>query len=241
MRIVITAIGLLLGSFYIIPYHFYLKKLFKTNPELSWKKAHKVVYTFFKMELGISRGKLDIRGIENIPKDTPSLFVGNHRSYFDIISSLIAINQPLGFISKKEMNKIPILNLYMRDMGTLFLDRDDIRQGLATINQGAEFMKQGHSMVLFPEGHRNQTDELLPFKEGGYKMADKSGCPIVPFAITGSEFLFEKKPAGPLKKRKIIIEFGEPIYTSKYSLKERKEIVSTIPDRILAMRKTHRL
>ena len=82
----------------------------------------------------------------------------------------------------------------MRDIGCLFLDREDIKQGLSVIKQGTEYMKQGHSMVVFPEGTRNQTDTLLPFREGGYKMAEKSKSPIVPVSICRSDLMLESAP-----------------------------------------------
>ena len=138
------------------------------------------------------------------------------------------------------MKKVPLLRLYMRDMGSLFLERDNIKQGLETINKGAEYLKQGHSMILFPEGHRNQTDNLLPFREGGYKMADKSGCPIVPFTITGSEMLKESAPGKKISKAHVVIEYGKPIYPNDYQGKARKEKYKEIPEIITAMRASHK-
>ena len=139
------------------------------------------------------------------------------------------------------MRKIPLLPLYMDDIGCLFLDRNDIKQGLEIIKQGAEFMKMGHSMILFPEGTRNQSDELLPFKEGGYKMAEKSKSPIVPVAITGSDLLLESAPNKRIKSHNVIIEFGKPFYPADLSPKDRKAKYAEIPSIIEGMKSTHQL
>ncbi len=231
---------LALALIFSVPYHFYLKQLAKKDQSKAWKKARKYVAGFFKAELVVSGVKTTILGKENIPEG-PCLFVGNHRSYFDILIYHNYCGKEAGFMAKKELLKVPLLGLYMDDMGCLFLDRNDIKQGLQTINQGADYMKQGHSIILFPEGHRNQKDELLPFKEGGYKMAEKAKCPIVPVAITGSDLFLEASPKGRLMGGKAILEFGEPFYPSEMTPKERKQKYAEMPDIIKGMRDKHRL
>lgn len=241
MKTVGVGIVLMLALFFSLPYHYYLRGLWKRNPEKAWKKSRKYVSGFFRLELKLSGCHVEVRGRENIPTDTPVLFVGNHRSYFDILVYHESIGTPVGFIAKKEMRKIPLLPLYMDDIGCLFLDRNDIRQGMETIRQGTEFMKLGHSMVLFPEGTRNQTDTLLPFKEGGYKMAEKSKAPIVPVAISGSDLLLESAPKRHIRSHKVIIEFGRPFYPADIAPKERKLKYAELPEIITQMRSTHKL
>lgn len=241
MKTIGVGIVLMIALFFSLPYHLYLKNLWKKNPEKSWKKSRKYVSGFFRLELKLSGCKVTVRGKENIPTDTPVLYVGNHRSYFDILIYHESIGTPVGFIAKKEMEKIPLLPLYMNDIGCLFLDRNDIKQGMETIKQGAEFMKMGHSMVLFPEGTRNQTDTLLPFKEGGYKMAEKAKCPIVPVAVSGSDLLLESAPKKRIKSHDVIIEFGKPFYPADMPPKERKAKYAELPEMIQGMRDTHHL
>lgn len=234
-------IVLMVALFFSLPYHLYMRLLWKKNPEKSWNKGRKYVSGFFKTELKISGCKITAIGKENIPADTPCLFVSNHRSYFDILITHETIGKPAGFIAKKELRKVPLLPLYMDDIGCLFIDRDDIKQSLQVINQGAEFMKMGHSMILFPEGHRNQGNEFLPFKEGGYKMAEKSKCPIVPVAISGSDLLLESAPDKKIHGSEVIIEFGEPFYPSELSPKERKAKYALLPSIIQSMRDKHKI
>jgi 1-acyl-sn-glycerol-3-phosphate acyltransferase len=241
LKTIAVAIVLIIALFFCLPYHLYLKNLLKKDAAKSWEKARRFVSGFFRLELKLSGCKITVKGAENIPADGPVLFVGNHRSYFDILIYHETIKKPAGFIAKKEIRKFPLLPLYMDDIGCIFLDRNDLKQGLATINLGAEYMKQGHSMILFPEGHRNQTDELLPFKEGGYKMAEKSKSPIVPVAISGSDLLLESAPKKGVHKHDVIIEFGEPFYPAEMPPKERKAKYAELPGIIMDMKNTHHI
>lgn len=236
MKTFFVGFVLLTALFFCLPYHLYLKSLAKKNPERAWKKARKFVSGFFKTELLLSGCKITVLGKENIPEDVPCLFVGNHRSYFDILITHESIGKPAGFVAKSEMKKVPLLPLYMDDIGCLFLDRNDIKQGLKTINEGAEYMKQGHSMILFPEGHRNQNEELLPFKEGGYKMAEKSKCAIVPMAISGSDLLLESAPKKHIRGHEVVIEFAPAFNPAELAPKERKEKYAQLPNLIQEMR-----
>lgn len=235
MKTLGVGIVLMVALFFCLPYHLYMKQLWKKNPEKSWEKARRFVSGFFRFELKLSGCKVNVIGKENIPQDGPVLFVGNHRSYFDILIYHEAIGKPLGFLAKKEMEKIPLLPLYMRDIGCLFLDREDIKQGLSVIKQGTEYMKQGHSMVVFPEGTRNQTDTLLPFREGGYKMAEKSKSPIVLVSICRSDLMLESAPKKRIHSHSVTIEFGKPIYPCELPPKERKERYAEFPQLIQDM------
>ena len=123
----------------------------------------------------------------------------------------------------------------MKDIGCLFLDRNDIKQGMETIKSGTEYLKQGHSMVLFPEGARNQKDTMLPFKEGGYRMAEKAGVPIVPMAIIGSDRILESAPGKGVHKGNITVVYGKPFTPSDIPLKERKAKYQELPDIIQAL------
>lgn len=241
MKTILVYLVLAIALFFCLPYHLYMRKLWKKDPEKSWFKGMKFVSGFFRFELFLSGCKPTVIGHEKIPNDVPVLFVGNHRSYFDILIYHEAIKRPLGYIAKKEMEKIPLLSLYMEDIGCLFIDRNDIKQGLEIINKGAEYLKMGHNMVLFPEGTRNQKDELLPFREGGYKMAEKAKCPIVPVAISGSDLLLESAPKRLIRSSKVIVEFGDPIYPSEMPPKERKAKLATLPDIIQGMRNNHKI
>lgn len=239
MRTIILLILLMIGLFLGLPYHLYMGKVRKTNPHKAWEMARKYVSGYFRAGLFVCRAKIKVLGKENIPEEA-ALFVGNHRSYFDILISHEAIGKPAGFVAKKEMLKVGLLALYMKDISCLFLDRKDIKQGLETMNKGGELLKQGHNMILFPEGTRSQKPEMLPFKEGGFKMAEKAKCPIVPFAITNSDLLLESRPKKRrFKKVNVTIEFGKPFYPTEMPPKERKAMYAQLPGIIQGMRDNH--
>ncbi len=161
-------------------------------------------------------------GEENIPKDTAVLFVGNHRSYFDIILQGTRFTRPTAFIAKKEFGKVPIFGLWIRNIHCLLLDRNDLKQGMKTILTAIDYIKEGRSVFVYPEGTRNRTEELLlPFKEGSLKIATKTDCPIIPVAISGSSAVFEDQ-FPRLKRARVIVRYGSPIRPSALSKEELK-------------------
>ena len=150
--------------------------------------------------------------------------MGNHRSYFDILVGYVTVPGLTGFVAKKEMLKIPLLRTWMQRVNCLFLDRVDIKEGLKTILEGIEKVKSGVSIWIFPEGTRNENQELtqlLPFHEGSLKIAQKSGCPVIPVAITGTAEIFEQHLPF-VKPSHVCIRYGEPIYIKELPAEKRK-------------------
>lgn len=178
----------------------------------------------FGVILSCSGVKTTVIGEENIP-DEPVLYIGNHRSYFDIPLLYTRCKRLTGFVSKKEMLKFPLLPKYMRRVYCLFLDRENPREGLKTILQAIEYVKQGVSITIFPEGTRNDGEELsmLPFHEGSFKIATKTGCAIIPVSINNSVDLFENH-VPRLKPAHVIIEYGKPIYPKDLDKETAKHI-----------------
>lgn len=208
----------------------------KKNPDLKDRVSMRMIQWIFGVLLFISGTKVKAEGLENIPKDKAVLYVGNHRSYFDIISSYRLLPGITGYVAKKEMNKVPLLRLWMRYIRCLFLDRSNVKEGLKTILAGAEEIKNGHSMWIFPEGTRNRGEEgtLLDFKEGSLKMADKAGCPVVPVAIAHSADVWENHfPA--IRPATITIRFGEPIDLKSLSREQKRLAGAYTREKIQAM------
>jgi len=142
--------------------------------------------------LKLSGNTVTVNGLENIPKDRAVLFVANHQSNFDIPILLGHIDKPKAFIAKIELEKFPILNTWMSLMECVFMDRDNIRQSAKSIGKGIKSLKNGYSMVVFPEGTRTDDGILLEFKPGALKLATKSGVPVVPVTINGSKSIMKK-------------------------------------------------
>ena len=170
--------------------------------------------------------KITVIGEENVPKDTPVLYIGNHRSYFDILLTYSRCPIRTGYIAKKEMEKIPLLSTWMRYLHCLFLDRKDIKQGLKTILTAVDKVKSGISICIFPEGTRNRNkDELdmLPFHEGSFKIATKANCPIIPIAISNSANIFEAH-FPKISPAKVVVEYGKPIYPDELSKEDKRHV-----------------
>ncbi|MGN0299706.1 MAG: lysophospholipid acyltransferase family protein [Lachnospiraceae bacterium] len=170
------------------------------------------VQWIFKVLLFIAGVKVEVKGLEHVPDDQAVLYIGNHRSYFDIVTTYCYVKGLCGFMAKKEMEKIPLLSNWMRHLYCLFLDRDNVKEGLKTILTAIEQVKAGISIFIFPEGTRSQLDnyEMLPFREGSLKIAEKTGCPVIPVAIKGTAEILENHFPS-IKPSHVTIQFGEPI------------------------------
>jgi 1-acyl-sn-glycerol-3-phosphate acyltransferase len=116
----------------------------------------------------------------------------------------------------------------MKNINCVFIDRDNIKDGLKAIVNSIDLVKRGISICIFPEGTRNRTDkDMLPFKEGSLKIAAKSGCPIVPMTINNSEMVFENHFPW-VKKAHVIVEYGKPIYVDQLSKQEQKSLAPLV-------------
>lgn len=220
--VVILLLGFLVFSIPLLIGEWLLAKVSKKRQQ---EHSLKMVQAEFRMLLRIAGAEITVKGRENIP-DCAVLYVGNHRSYFDILTGYVTVPGLTGFVAKKEMLRYPVLSNWMRDVNCLFLDRQDIKAGLKTILEGIDKVKHGISIWIFPEGTRNRRVdplEMLPFKEGSMKIAEKSGCPVVPVAITGTSEIFEQHIPF-MKPSKVTIEFGKPFYVKELSQEERKHV-----------------
>jgi 1-acyl-sn-glycerol-3-phosphate acyltransferase len=180
------------------------------------------------MVIRLSGTKVIALGEDHIPQDTAVLYVGNHRSFYDIILTYVRVPRLTGYVAKKEMLKVPLLKDWMRNLHCLFLDRQNIREGLKTILKGVELVKSGISICIFPEGTRNKTaDTFLPFHEGSLKIAEKGKVPIIPMTIVNSAGVFEDH-FPKIKKATVVIEYGEPIYMDSLPKEERKNLGSRV-------------
>jgi 1-acyl-sn-glycerol-3-phosphate acyltransferase len=211
MRLIITSIFLL--TFFILSIPLFLMEwiIGKFNRHAMVANSQAIVAAAFRVILFLSGVKTTVIGKENIPKNEAVLYVANHRSYFDVPVAYASLPTLTGFIAKKEIGKIPFLRTWMRFLQCIFLDRDNIREGLKVVLKGIEQIKEGYSIFISPEGTRNHNDEMLPFKEGSLKMAEKTGCAIIPVAISNSDEIFENHVPW-IKATHVVIEYGKPIY-----------------------------
>ena len=234
IRFTAIILFLLLFSIVSLPMYLVVYIIGRINPKKKVTFAQDFVVKGFRIVLKLSGTVLNVEGQELVPEGTPVLYVANHRSYYDIVTCYTLVKNNTGFIAKKEMEKIPCISRWMGYINCQFLDRESVREGLKTILSCIDLVKSGTSIFLFPEGTRNLGGEMLPFKEGGFKIATKTGCPIVPVAIKNTENIFETH-IPKVKKQTVSVRFGEPIYTSQLSPAEKKFIGKTVQEQIQTM------
>ena len=185
--------------------------------------------------LTVTGVQLVVEGLENIPKDTPCVFVGNHRSYYDIPLLLAGLDAPHGILAKEELGKIPLLSRWMKLLGCVFVKRDDVRASVKALNDATAIVESGKSFVIFPEGTRYKGEEggAGEFKNGAFRIAVKTEAPVVPVAISGARALFEahgnRAVPGPVHIRVL-----PPIRTAGMSKAEQKQLPDAVRQTILA-------
>jgi 1-acyl-sn-glycerol-3-phosphate acyltransferase len=229
----ITLIGIYLFFFFLAGLFWTprLNYLRKKNPREFYCISNIIVRRNFSRVLWIAGVKCIVNGQQNIPDET-CLYVSNHRSYFDILTTHVTINRPVGYVAKSEMLRIPFLSQWMRNIGCLFIDRTDPKAALKTITAGANMLKQGFvSLYIFPEGTRGHGEDMAPFKKGSFKMAEKSNVPIVPIGIVNSDNILENNGAfRKVRAKKVYINIGKPIYLDRLSPEHKKQINSYVQD-----------
>lgn len=153
------------------------------NSTTTWGKG---IMKKFKVDLKVT-------GLENVP-DGPVLFVSNHQGYADIPVFCAAIpGKQIGFVAKNTLGKIPVFGEWIYDIRSVFIERDDARSSLKTMEEGAEFLKKGFSLVIYPEGTRSRGPVPGEFKKGALRLGIKAEVPIVPVTLNGSYHLYEEK------------------------------------------------
>lgn len=223
MRSILVAIFLVFYTIFTIPMSIVEWFVGKVSPGKCPVIAQKCVVKGFKIILRISGVKLTVKGKENILKDEAALYVFNHRGFFDILVGYVTAPMRTAFVSKYELLKVPMISWWMKRMNCLFLNREDIKQGMKTILEGIELLKNGTSIYIAPEGTRSKNDEVHKFHEASFKLADKSKRPIVPVCINNTDELLEKHVPW-IHGGHVIIEYCEPIYMSDMDRNEKKHI-----------------
>ncbi|MDO4960293.1 MAG: lysophospholipid acyltransferase family protein [Eubacteriales bacterium] len=213
--------ALFVGLFFLCFFTFFIPVLLalfivkQFNERAALKAAYAVVKVFLRFELFVAGTTLIVEGRDNIPDDEAVLFVGNHRSYFDALATYVSMKQPTAFIAKIQLSKIPVMGQWMHMIGCLFMNRENVREGLKTINAAAEDIRQGIPVFIFPEGTRNRNEDQdipMDFKEGSLKIAQKTNCSIIPVAIKDTEKIYEAhKPKIRVTRETVRVRFMEPV------------------------------
>ncbi|MEN2768223.1 lysophospholipid acyltransferase family protein [Ornithinibacillus xuwenensis] len=222
--IYLYAIILVIGSIF---------KLQKSKKLAKQPSNEEIRKTIFETPQRVSQKVLErtgtdvhVTGREKIPEG-PVLYVANHQGLFDILAFLGYLGKPIGFIAKKEINKLPIISTWMGLLHCVFIDRQDRRQSVNAINQGIKNLKNGNSLVIFPEGTRSRGSELHPFKPGSLRLATKANVPIVPVTIDGTYKMLEEGK-GRVKGSTIHMTIHHPIMPETYQELKSSDLAEKI-------------
>jgi 1-acyl-sn-glycerol-3-phosphate acyltransferase len=178
-----------------------------------------------------------IRNEQNILKDRAAVYAVNHASNVEppiLYVALRSLFPRLRILYKAELRKLPVLVRAFDMAGFVPLERGNRGQSLPAIEQAAAALREGNSFLMFPEGTRSRTGELLPFKKGGFIMALRGQAPVVPVAIKGARDAM-RKGSLIIRPVRIIVSFGAPIATAGLTLEDRDELIATVRKAVAAL------
>lgn len=193
-------------------------------------KTKKRLVTFLsknwaRMVVMLTGSRVVVEGAENFPKDKAFCVVSNHQGDFDIPVIMSIVPDCIAFVAKKELKKLPIIGWWMTSIGVVFLDRSSNRKAVTTFNTAAQKIKNGHPMVIFPEGTRSKSDHISTFKKGSLKLAMKAESLIVPITLDGTYKLLEANRGPIVKGHSIRVVVHPPVALAELS-KEQKEALA---------------
>ena len=175
-----------------------------------------------------------VAGRENVP-DAAVVFCSNHESNVDPPLLVRALHPQLHVLYKAELHKFPLMGTLFDIGGFVPIDRGDRDKALASIARGAAALRSGLSFLIFPEGTRSRTGDLLPFKKGGFIMALEAQVPIVPVAIQGGRAAMRKGSAW-VHPVKVSVRIGKPIPTAGLTLDDRDELIARVRTAVAELR-----
>lgn len=234
LRMLLVGIFLVIYLIFSIPVLIIESIIRKINKRAADISSLRIVGWGFKCISVLSGVKLTVTGEENVPKDRPVLYIANHLSFFDVILTYSRVPDLTCYISKESIFKVPVLGEWMKRLYCLSLDRSDTRQGLKVILTAIDYIKEGISVFIFPEGTRSKDGTLGEFHAGSFKVATKTGCPIIPVAIKGTSAVLEDH-LPLIKSSAVSITYGEPIDPAALTPDEKKHIADYTRNRIADM------
>lgn len=156
--------------------------------------------------------RVNYQGLENLPQKGGVILAPNHESMFDILV-MAGVPYDTSWLSKEEVGKLPFIGMAMRAMGCYFVKRNRSEHDFNVLSEVEEGLKQGRSVIIFPEGSRTRTGALLPFKKGAFRVAKQTGAPIIPIALTGTRQIAQPGEL-PTRGHRVIARFGKPFYVA---------------------------
>jgi 1-acyl-sn-glycerol-3-phosphate acyltransferase len=198
----------------------------------SENRIHKIANLWAKILLLISNTKVAVIGTENVLHGKPQIFMANHQSDFDILIVLGHIPGQFRWIAKNELFNIPIFGAAMKTAGYIEIDRNNHEKAMQSMDEAALRIREGKSVMTFPEGTRSRDGEIKPFKQGTFYLAIKSGVPIIPISIIGSGQIMPKRSL-KITPGKVKLVIGKAIEVNDYSVENRYELINNVRNTII--------
>jgi 1-acyl-sn-glycerol-3-phosphate acyltransferase len=179
--------------------------------------------------------RLRVEGLENVDFSAPHFFVANHQSLLDVCALFAALPTALHFVIKRELARVPFLGWYARAMGMIFVDRSARSEAYASIRRTGGLVREGRSVMAFPEGTRSRDGSVGPFKHGVFVTAIEAGIPVVPVAIEGTGGIlpphgFRARPG------RIVVRVGTPIETAGLAVAGRAALADRARQAVIALK-----
>ncbi len=198
----------------------------------SENRIHKIANLWAKILLLISNTKVEVIGKENILQGKPQIFMANHQSDFDILIVLGHVPGQFRWIAKKELFNIPIFGAAMKTAGYIEIDRNNHERAMQSMDEAALRIREGKSVMTFPEGTRSRDGEIKSFKQGTFHLAIKSGVPIIPVSIIGSGQIMPKRSL-KITPGKVKLVIGKPVEVKNYTTENRHELINDVRNIII--------
>jgi 1-acyl-sn-glycerol-3-phosphate acyltransferase len=167
---------------------------------------------------GLARGwgmRVHAHGVENVDPRGTYVFMANHLSHVDIVALFVALPMDVGFLAKKELRKVPFLGQAMVAGGHVFIDRGRHDRAVQALDEAAEQVAAGASIVVFPEGTRGHEERVQPFKKGGFHLARKAQVPVVPIGLRGTRSVMARNDL-VIRPGDVHVHIGAPMVPSDY-------------------------
>ncbi len=188
---------------------------------------HKIASIWAKSILLASGVNVKVRGFSNINPDRSYIFMVNHQSFYDIPVLLAHLRVQFRWLAKEELFRIPIFGHAMKGASYISIDRSNRKSAFESLRRAAETIRNGASVLIFPEGTRSGDGNISPFKKGGFVLAIDSGVPIVPVIIHGTWSMMARNRLF-ITPRDVLIEIRTPIRTSVYSRKNKDDLMKNV-------------
>ena len=225
-RIALMVFRLLYKAFY---YFYHICKC-ASREDISYEEGFRWIKRTTILANRAGRVKIEAHGLENLPEKDGFIMFPNHQGLFDVLVFFESCPRPFAFVIKKEAADIILLKQVRKALGSLVMDREDIRQSMKVIQTMAEEVKKGRNFLIFPEGTRSrQGNHTLEFKGGTFKSAVKAKCPIVPCALIDSFIPFDESSIRPVT---VHLYYLKPLYYEEYQNMKTTQIAEEVKRRI---------